>query len=93
MAVMTREEVHEFIGIVEEIGKTDGALSKYFPREIADAIQTLINRAVAREQDNCAIVAESAAEPAGTLARGEMIAADAEKRKICLEIAQNIRNR
>lgn len=93
MGWMTRDEVNRFIETVGKIQEGNGPLSKYFEREIADAIQSLIGSAVDRERERCAIVAESVAEPAGTLAAGQIIEPDPVRRRICLEIAQAIRNR
>ena len=90
---MTRDEVIRFIETVRQIRESNGPLSEYFEPEIADAIHSLINAAVVRERENCAILAESSAEPAGTLGRGQVIEVDPERRSICLEIAGAIRNR
>jgi hypothetical protein len=93
MRLMTREEVNQFIETVRRIREGDGPLSRYFDREIADAIQSLITAAVARERESCAVLAESTAEPAGTLERGQVIGVEVERRRACLEIAEAIRNR
>lgn len=91
-----RDQVYKFIETVRAIqaGREQGiTLSQYWPRDIADAIQFLIDGAVRSEREACAIVAESAAEPGGMLARGEVIEADPVRRRICLEIAGSIRAR
>jgi hypothetical protein len=91
-----RERVYSFIETVQAIraGHEQGlTLSEYWPREIADAIQLLINSAVRREREECALVAESAAEPAGTVGRGDTFDADPARRRMCLEVAASIRER
>jgi hypothetical protein len=93
MRLMTHEEANRFIETVRQIRESNGPLSQYFEREIADAIQSLINAAVVRERENCAILAESFAEPAGTLVRGQLINVDPQRGSICLEVAEAIRNR
>ena len=91
-----RERVYRFIETVR--GIQDGymrsvALAEYWPREIADAIQFLIDGAVRQEREACAIVAESAAEPNGAATPRQLFAVDPMRRQICLEIAESIRAR
>jgi len=91
-----RERVYRFIETVNTIrrGQRLGVtLSEYWPREIADSIQILIDDAVRREREGCAVVAESAAEPGGAATPGQLFAVDAGRRQLCLEIAENIRAR
>lgn len=93
---MEREEVYKFIETVRQIKAAQAdhvPLSEYFPREIADALQSLINSAIDREREQCAIVAESAAEPSGAIARGQHFDADPTKKRVCLEVAELIRRR
>ena len=68
-------------------------LSEYWPKEIADAIQYLIDSAVRCEREACANVAEAAREPAGALGRGDRIETNAARRAVCLEIGDLIRER
>ncbi|HZW91913.1 MAG TPA: hypothetical protein VFF64_02980 [Candidatus Eremiobacteraceae bacterium] len=91
-----RERVYKFIGAVTAIrdGRARGVtLSEYWPREIADAIQYLIDGAVQREREACAAVADAAAEPAGFAARGQAFEADPRRREVALDIAASIRGR
>jgi hypothetical protein len=91
-----RERVYRLIDIVNGIkaGSAQGLpLSNYLPREIADALQSLIASAVAHEREECALVAESASEPAGAIGPGEQINAEPQRRGVCLEIAASIRQR
>jgi hypothetical protein len=91
-----RERVYRFVETVNAIrkGQRQGVtLSEYWPREIADALQFLIDSAVWQERNACALVAESAAEPSGATSPGQIFAVDPARRQICLEIADNIRAR
>ncbi len=90
---MTHEDIYRFHDTVQRIRDSGGTLSDYFPREIADAIQSLIDAALTREREACAMIAESAAEAAGTLDRGKELHAPPEQSRACLEIAAQIRNR
>jgi hypothetical protein len=93
---MSREEVDKFIEIVRAIMDTPDqrvALSQYLPREVADALQQVIDSAVAREREACAVAAESAAEPSGVFGRGDTFKDDPVRRDICLKIAHAIRRR
>ena len=90
---MTHEQVVEFIETVEKIKNSGGPLSQYFPREIADALNYLIQSAVAKERERCAILAESAAEPAGLARRGEELSVDPTTKATSLDIAARIRRR
>lgn len=56
-------------------------------------IQELIDRAVQDERGACAAIAESEADPAGTLARGQTIEEVDAVRKVCLKIAERVRMR
>jgi hypothetical protein len=91
-----RERVYRFIETVTAIrrGQRLGvALAEYWPREIAYAIQFLIDDGVRREREACAVVAESAAEPGGVASPGQIFVVDPMRGQICLEIAENIRAR
>jgi hypothetical protein len=91
-----RGRVYRFIETVRAIqgGFMRGvALEEYWPREIADAIQFLMDTAVRQEREACAVVAESAAEPSGVATSGQLFAVDPMRRQICREIAENIRAR
>jgi hypothetical protein len=91
-----RERVYRFIETVNTIrrGQRLGVtLSEYWPREIADAIQFLIDDAVRREREACAVVAESAGEPSGAATPDQIFAVDPMRRQLYLEIAENIRAR
>ena len=91
-----RERVYKFIETVNAIrdGRARGvALSEYWPREIADAIQFLIDSAVEREREACASGAEGAAEPSGVLTPGQTFEPDPVRQQICLGIAASIRAR
>jgi hypothetical protein len=93
---MSREEVYAFIKIVNEIKAAlkDGVpLSQYPPREIADAIGSLIASAVVEERSACAQIAEDSAGGSGTFARGRPMGADASQRDVALRIAELIRSR
>jgi len=91
-----RDRVYGFIEAVQAIRDGHGrgvALSEYWPREIADAIQLLIDSAVRQEREACAIVAEGAAEPGGAAAPGQIFEVDPVRRQVCLEIVESIRAR
>jgi hypothetical protein len=88
-----RERVHRFIETVQAIrdGRARGVtLSEYWPREIADAIQFLIDGAVRDEREACAIVAEATAEPGGPFTHKQTFV-EALRQKICMEIAVGVR--
>jgi hypothetical protein len=93
MNQMTRDEIYKFIDTVKQIQASGGTLSGYFEKDIASAIQSLIDSAVTRERESCAVLAESAGEPAGFLAAGQRIEVDPERKRLCLEIASAIRAR
>ena len=93
---MSREEVYAFIKIVNEIKAAVGKgmpLSQYAPREIADAIASLVASAIIQERDACAGIAEDAAGGSGAFKKGDRMDADPVQRQTALEIAEMIRNR
>jgi hypothetical protein len=90
------EQEQRFIGAVRafEAGRAqDVKLSDYWPREIADALRTLIDTAVCREREACASLAESVGEPGAAFTRGDVFEPEKMRREICLELAKAIRAR
>ena len=91
------DRVHRFIESVRafKAGQAQHVLtlSEYWPPEIADAIRYLIDSAVSKEREACAIIAESASEPSGAYRAGASFEPDKIRRGICLEIAGSIRKR
>jgi hypothetical protein len=90
---MSRDKVDRFSEAVRQITESNGPLSNYFDWEIADAIQSLIDSAVAKEREECAMLVDSLAEPGMALGRGGSIQADAATRRICFDVSQRIRSR
>ena len=90
---MTRDEAYKFIDTVKTIQKSGGTLSDYFERDIASAIQSLIDSAVAREREWCAALAESAGPPAGFVGAGQAMEPDPGRIQLCRDIADAIRAR
>lgn len=84
--------IEEFISTVLEVRKSS-ADSADIEREIRKAATAAIRSAANDEREKCALIAESCAEPAGTLVPGLVIEADPTKKQICLQIADRIRQR
>jgi hypothetical protein len=90
-----RDRVYKFIETVNAIrkGQAQGVpLAEYWPREIADAIQYLIETAVHKEREECAAIADAENEPSGFAARGEPFEVQA-RREVSMKIAAGIRAR
>lgn len=74
MRPISHEKMQQFVDQVKAIKEGQDYeynLEDYFPREIARAIQDLIEKAVKREGRNCASIVDSAAEPSGVVERGQ----------------------
>jgi hypothetical protein len=90
------DRLQAFIKAVRKIGfdrKQGVKLLEFWPREIADAIQALIDIEVRHEREACALLAEAAAESSGAFAPGQTFAQDPGRREICLDVAASIRAR
>lgn len=75
------------------LGQPGLPLREYYPPEVAEAIERLLDDAVLREREGCAITAESAGEAAGALGPGQTIGPDPSRSAVCLEVAERIRRR
>ena len=85
---MKRSEVYNLFAIVDAIKAGNGTVAELKPYS-SITITAAVKELIRAEREACAIVAETAAQEGGALARGVPPA----KRDLCLEIAANIRAR